>query len=136
MKTLRIGRVAEGAGIGIETVRYYEREGLIEEPPRYDSSGYRQYPVETVSRLQFIRKAKSLGFSLKEIGELLSLKASPSGCCGIVRSRATEKIEDIDERIEVLQAMRGALAGECSGEGRRSKCPILGALEVESDLLL
>ena len=134
MKPLTIGKVASQAGLGIETVRFYEREGLIAEPPRGESSGYRHYPEDTVARLRFIKKAKELGFSLKEIGELLSLKAKPSGSCADVRARATDKIENIKQKIAVLEAMRRALMGlveECSGAGPRTECPILSALDTE-----
>ena len=134
MKTLTIGKVASRAGLGIETVRFYEREGLIAEPPRSESSGYRHYPEDTVARLRFVKKAKELGFSLKEIRELLSLKAKPSGSCADVRVRATDKIENINQKIEVLEAMRGALMGlvdECSGTGPRTECPILNALDLQ-----
>ncbi len=136
MKVLTIGKVANQAGIGIETVRFYEREGLIAEPPRDESSGYRHYPEDTIARLRFVRKAKELGFSLKEIRDLLSLKAKRLGSCADVRSRATDKIEDIDQKIAVLQAMRKALTGlveECSGKGPRSECPILNALDAEQE---
>ena len=137
METLTIGKVANRAGLGIETVRFYEREGLIAEPPRGESSGYRHYPEGTVARLRFIKKAKDLGFSLKEIRELLSLKAKPSGSCADVRARATDKIENINQKISVLQAMRVALTGlveECSGTGPRTDCPILNALDAEQKL--
>ncbi len=76
-KPLSIGRVARRAGVGVETVRFYERQGLIEEPPRR-MSGYREYDEDVVSRLGFIRRAKELGFTLKEIKELLSLRRDPS----------------------------------------------------------
>ena len=137
MKTLTIGKVANRAGIGVETVRFYEREGLIAEPPRDESSGYRNYPEDTIARLRFVKKAKDLGFSLKEIRELLSLKAKRSGSCADVRARATDKIENINQKIEVLEAMRGALMGlveECSGTGPRTECPILNALDAEEEL--
>ena len=137
MKTLTIGKVANRAGIGVETVRFYEREGLIAEPPRDESSGYRHYPEDTIVRLRFVKKAKDLGFSLKEIRELLSLNVKRSGSCADVRSRATDKIEDIDLKIAVLRAMRGALMGlveECSGTGPRTECPILNALDAEEEL--
>lgn len=136
MKARTIGKVANRAGIGVETVRFYEREGLIEDPRRSDS-GYRNYPEDTVSRLRFIKKAKELGFSLKEIRELLSLKAKRSGSCADVRARATDKIENINQKIMVLEAMRGALTGlveECSGTGPRTECPILNALDAEEEL--
>ena len=135
MKALTIGKVANRAGIGVETVRFYEREGLIEDPRRSDS-GYRNYPEDTVSRLRFIKKAKELGFSLKEIRDLLSLKAKRSGSCADVRARATDKIENISQKIIALEAMRGALMGlveECSGTGPRTECPILNALDTEQD---
>ena len=136
MNTLTIGKVASQVGIGIETVRFYEREGLIVEPPRSESSGYRLYPENTVARLRFVRKAKELGFSLKEIRELLSLKAEPSGSCADVRARATDKIENIKEKIASLEAMRDALTGlvdECSGTGPRTDCPILNALNKHEE---
>ena len=136
MITLTIGKVASRAGVGIETVRFYEREGLIAEPPRSES-GYRHYPEDTVARLRFVKKAKALGFSLKEIRELLSLKAKPSGSCADVRSRATDKIENINQKIAALEAMRRALVGlveECAGTGPRTECPILNALEAEEEL--
>lgn len=132
METLTIGKVAKRAGLGIETVRFYEREGLIAEPPRSESSGYRHYPEDTVARLRFVKKAKELGFSLKEIRELLSLRARPSRSCADVRKRANEKIEDIDQKMASLKAMRKALVGlvkECSGSGPRTECPILNALD-------
>ncbi len=81
-----IGQVAERSGIGIETVRFYERKGLIADPPRTDS-GYRQYPEDVVVRLRFIRRAKELGFALKEILELLSLRVNPDTTCADVRKK-------------------------------------------------
>ncbi len=136
MDTLTIGRVAKNAGVNIETIRYYERQGLIPKPPRMKSErgsfGYRQYPAETVKRIQFIRRAKELGFSLKEIAELLSLRIGQGVTCGDVRKRAEAKITDIDTKIKTLQGMKKALANlakECKGRGPVSECPILEALE-------
>ncbi|MDK1031917.1 MAG: heavy metal-responsive transcriptional regulator, partial [Planctomycetia bacterium] len=119
MKPLTIGKVAHHAGVGVETIRFYEREGLIEEPPRRQS-GYRQYPEEAVSRIRFIRRAKELGFSLKEIKELLSLRASPRARCADVRKRAEAKINDIEQKVRTLQRMKKALVKltvACSGRG-------------------
>jgi MerR family copper efflux transcriptional regulator len=133
MKPLTIGQVASRAGIGVETVRFYERQGLLEEPARKDS-GYRQYPKEAVARLRFIGKAKELGFTLKEIKELLSLRLDPTTSCADVKRRAEEKIADIEAKIATLQRMRRALVKltkECSGRGPISECPILDALEPE-----
>lgn len=136
METLTIGKVAKKAGVNIETIRYYERQGLIPRPSRRQSDGgflgYRQYPAETVKRIQFIRHAKELGFSLKEIAELLSLRIEQGVTCGDVRKRAEAKIADIDTRIKILQRMKKALVNltkECKGRGPVSECPILEALE-------
>ncbi len=136
METLTIGKVAKKAGVNIETIRYYERQGLISRPQRMQSGlcslGYRHYPDETVKRIQFIRHAKELGFSLKEIAELLSLRIEKGVTCGDVRKRAEAKIADIEERILNLQRMKNVLsklAKECKGRGPVSECPILEALE-------
>ncbi len=131
MNSLTIGKVACQAGVGVETVRFYEREGLIEEPPRR-ASGYRQYPPETPARIRFVRRAKELGFTLKEIKELLSLRASPNSRCTDVRQRAEAKIEDIEQKIRDLQKMKKALTqltAACDGRGPVTECPILEALE-------
>src|SRR5947209_4073737 len=103
MKPLTIGHVARRAGVGIETVRFYERQGLLNRPARSPSSGYRLYEEEVVARLQFILRAKELGFTLKEIKELLSLRVDPATSCDDVKARAEVKIADIEERIATLQ---------------------------------
>ncbi len=128
---LTIGRVAAEAGVGVETVRFYERKGLIEQPEK-PAFGHRHYAVETVARIRFIRRAKELGFTLKEIAELLELRMDPGKSCAEVRARALAKLADIDRRIEALRRMRRALArlaGACGGEGPTSDCPILEAIE-------
>lgn len=133
MKPMTIGQVAQRAGVGIETVRFYEREGLLEEPARRDS-GYRQYDEDVVARLRFIRRAKELGFSLKEIKELLALRVDPTTTCAEVRSKAQAKIADIEEKIQTLQRMKNVLVKvtkQCSGRGPTSDCPILEAMEPE-----
>lgn len=135
MERLTIGQVAGLAEVGVETVRFYERQGLIEEPPRR-VSGYRQYPPDAVARIRFIRRAKDLGFSLREIKELLALRLDPESTCGDVRERAEEKLADIRSKIEALDGMRAALerlAAACSGKGSVSACPILEAMEEEHD---
>ena len=88
MESITIGKVAKGAAVGVETVRFYEREGLIERPPRRDS-GYRAYPAGTVDRVRFIKRAKELGFSLKEIKELMALRIAPGATCGQVNALRT-----------------------------------------------
>ena len=131
MEPLTIGKVARLGGVGVETVRFYEREGLIEEPPRTES-GYRQYPQETVSRIRFIRRAKELGFSLREIKELLALRLDPETNCEDIRQRAEAKIADIEEKVRTLRRMKEALAkltAACIARPSTNECPILEALE-------
>src|SRR6516225_6755483 len=130
MKALTIGQAARSAGVGIETVRFYERQGLLQEPPRRNS-GYRQYPEDVVARLHFIKRAKELGFSLKEIKELLALRVDPDTTCADVRSRAEAKIADVEEKIKALHRIKKALVkltAVCRGRGPTSECPILDAL--------
>ena len=135
MSTLSIGEVARRSGVGVETVRFYERGGMIEEPPRRPS-GYRQYPEDVIVRIQFIRRAKELGFTLKEIKELLSLRMDSSTQCEDIRQRSITKIDDIETRIAVLERMKAALVkltAACDGQGSVSDCPILDFLDVEED---
>ena len=130
-KPLTIGKVARLTEVGIETIRFYEREGLIADPPRKES-GYRQYGPETVSRLRFIHRARELGFSLKEIRELLFLRLDPGSTCDSILDRAEEKIREVEERIQTLQQMKKALkalAKACPGEGPVAKCPIIGVTD-------
>lgn len=131
MQPLTIGKIAKQASVGIETIRFYEREGLIAEPPRRES-GYRQYSLETVDRVRFIRQAKDLGFSLREIKDLLALRIAPGTTCGQIKKRTQAKIADIEERIRILERMKRALAKlmlACSGRGSIKDCPILEAME-------
>ena len=131
MHSMTIGQVAKHAGVGVETVRFYERQRLLEEPPR-TASRYRQYPPEAIARIQFIKRAKELGFSLKEVNELLSLRVDPETTCGEVKTQAEAKMTDIEGKIRDLVRMQKALAtlvAACSGRGSTSQCPILGALE-------
>ena len=133
MQALTIGEVAKAAEVGIETVRFYEREGLIAEPPRRQS-GYRQYPPDTVRRLRFIRRAKELGFTLKEIGELLDLRVDPARSCGDVRTLAKAKMADIEAKMLDLARIQAALTElvrTCRGRGPTSTCPILDALDEQ-----
>jgi MerR family mercuric resistance operon transcriptional regulator len=132
MHTLTIGQVARHIGIGVETVRFYERKGLLDAPPRRES-GYRQYAPDVIRRLQFIKRAKELGFSLKEINELLSLRVDPETTCAEVKQRAEAKMADIDAKLRDLQRMQATLAQlvtACSGSGPTSHCPILDALDA------
>jgi len=135
MTSMTTGKLAKQCGVGVETIRFYEREGLIEEPPRRES-GYRQYPEEIVRRVLFIKRAKALGFTLKEIKELLAIRIEPEATCGDVLRQAEAKITDIEERIVTLQRMKQALTRltvTCSGRGPASLCPILEAMEDDRD---
>jgi MerR family copper efflux transcriptional regulator len=129
--TLTTGQLAKQAQVNIETVRYYERRGLIPEPPRRES-GYRKYPQNTVIRIQFIKRAQELGFSLKEIHELLSLRLDPDTPAIVIRNKAEAKVKDIEEKITSLESMKHALVhliGQCDGHGTVDDCPIIEALE-------
>lgn len=131
MKLLTIGQIARLAGVGVETVRFYERQGLIDEPARR-ASGYRQYGEEIEDRLRFIREAKELGFTLNEIRELLSLKLASSSSCAEVKERAEVKLAEIEEKMRKLRRMKRSLlklVSSCSGEGSISECPILESLD-------
>lgn len=131
-ESMTIGQVAKQAGIGIETIRFYERKGLVAEPNRRES-GYRQYDNQVITQLLFIKRAQELGFSLKEIEELLALRFNPKSTCGAVKSRAEVKIADIEQKISDLQKMRKSLlklTNACSGGPRSvSECPILESFE-------
>lgn len=132
---LTVGDVARQARVNVQTVHYYERRGLIPEPARNESN-YRVYGTDTPRRIRFVQRAQELGFSLKEIGELLSLRARPQAGCADVLATAKTKIQDIDEKIRSLRSMRQALSkltAECAGRGGISECPILDALDDDND---
>lgn len=126
---LTIGQVAEKAGVGVETVRFYQRKGLVEEPPRAGSQ-HRRYSPEAVARIRFIRGAQSLGFSLSEIEDLLTLRLVPGADKRTVKARAEAKATEIEEKLRDLQRMRDTLLkliGACQGVGSVEDCPILDA---------
>ncbi len=131
--SLTIGAVAKRIGVAIDTIRYYEREGLLPEPERR-ASGYRHYAEGTISQLRFIRRAKGLGFTLEEIRELLALSADRQHGVVTVKRRAQERLMTIDRRILELQRVRDGLAQlveSCPGHGAPEQCPILRALTGE-----
>lgn len=130
MKPLTAGKVARLAGVGVETVRFYEKSGLLNEPVR-GPSRYRVYDYETIHRLRFIKRAKELGFTLSEIKELLSLRVSDQACDD-VRGRAEAKITEIEAKVAMLLRMKevlGRLASACCDQGDKSLCPILETLD-------
>lgn len=130
---MTIGQLARSAGSDVETIRYYERRGLLPAPPRA-GNGYRRYPPDAVRQLRFIRRAKTLGFTLTEIGELLSLREA-GGNRASVKQLARARLADLESRLADLQRMRDALADldrRCSGEGPVSGCPIIEALNEDN----
>ena len=123
-------QLARESNVNLETIRYYERRGLIPKPPR-NASGYRQYSQEDIARTKFIKRAQALGFSLKEISEILSLRMEPGTTCGDIKAKVEAKIEDVEQKIEDLQQMRQALlklVSKCTGKGPVGLCPILEML--------
>jgi len=132
--TYSIGQLAKAAETGVETIRFYERRGLMPEPPRA-SSGYRRYPLDAADRLRFIRRAKRLGFTLDEITTLLGLQSG--GERAKVKVIALAKLSEIEIRLADLERMRAALQDmtqRCSGEGPVAGCPIIETLTDEEQL--
>jgi MerR family transcriptional regulator, copper efflux regulator len=128
---MRIGELARRAGVNVQTVRYYERRGLLPEPERR-ASGYREYTGGMLARLQFIRRGQELGFTLAEIEELLALRTDPQTPAAAVKARAEAKVSDIEAKIRDLRQIQHALehlAGQCrGGKGPTGDCPLLAAL--------
>ncbi len=135
MNRLTRGKLAGESGVNIATIRYYEKLELLPEPPR-SNAGYRMFSPESVNRVRFIKHAQELGFSLKEIKELLDLRVTPDAKSTDVRGRTTEKIANIGEKIRRLSAMKKALellVNSCCGIGSVSECPILESLDSEEN---
>ena len=127
---MQIGQLATQAGVAIDTVRYYERQGLLPTPQRR-ASGYRHYDAQDISRLRFIRRAKAIGFSLQEIQDLLRLSGNQDADRAEVRALAQHRLLDIERKLRELDAMRATLAtlvGQCSGHGSLEGCPIIDTL--------
>ena len=132
---MTIGELAKACGVGVETIRFYERSGLIADP-RQNGVGYRDYAATVVRRVKFIKQAQTLGFTLKEIADLLAIRVSPTTTCADVRAKAQGKILDIQEKVRVLRSFEAALeqlVSQCSGSGPASDCPILDAIETASN---
>ncbi len=131
MVEVLVSELARRTGVKVETVRYYERRGLLS-PASRSASGYRRYGDEELQRLRFILRAKTLGFTLKEIKELLELKNTPEATCHDIRQRAEVKVQDIESRIHALRAMHRALLAlidQCDNGRDSDQCPILQAME-------
>lgn len=135
MSVHSIGEVAAAAGVNVQTVRYYERRGILT-PVRRTPAGYRQYDDNAVARLRFIRHAQSLGFSLNEIDELLALRIRNADACRGVEQKTREKIADVDRRIRDLQRIRrtlNLLVAACKARRTTEDCPVLEALSHDFD---
>ena len=131
MPALTTGELAKQGGVNLESIRFYERERLLPKAPR-TASGYRMFSADDVRRVRFIKRAQELGFSLKEIKELLALRFDPDTSCADVRKRAETKLSDIDQKISDLKRMRKILArltSACPGRGNLDRCPILESLD-------
>jgi len=131
MDGLTISKVAHQAGVGVETIRFYHRKGLIKQPAKPASGGFRVYPLETVQRIRFIRQAQELGFSLREVKDLLGLRAIPSSDCSEVRTQAQIKLDEVNRKIKQLTRMRTALTqliAACPGKGALHACSIMEAM--------
>lgn len=127
---MKIGELATRAEVGIDTVRYYERQGLLPQPLR-QASGYRRYDQTDVARLSFVRRAKALGFTLVEIRELLALSSHPEDDMGTLKAAATAKLADVEAKLAELARIRDGLrtlVAACPGHGALEQCPILNAL--------
>jgi len=130
--TLTIGSLADQSAVNVQTLRYYERRGLLPDPPRANS-GYRQYPPESVARVRFIKRAQRLGFSLSEIAELLDLRVHPRRSCSEMRRKAELKRAEIDRKIRSLGDLSAALADlieACDSNTPTEECPIIESLET------
>ncbi|BBO77391.1 Hg(II)-responsive transcriptional regulator [Desulfosarcina widdelii] len=130
MERISIGELAKQAKVNIETIRYYERRGLIAVPPR-NKSGHRQYSTEAVRRTEFIKRCQSLGFSLNEIQDILELRMTQQSTCADMKLRVTEKLATVEKKINELIQIRDALTRlekKCTGGGPIGKCPILEEL--------
>lgn len=133
MDNLSIGQLARAAGVTVETLRFYEKQGLLATPQRTDS-GYRQYPPDSIKRVRFIQHAKQVGFTLNDIGELLALRQGKNTSCADIKARATHKIDQVERKIKELERISDALSRmtqKCSGSGSLSDCPILEELELD-----
>ena len=128
---MSIGKLAEAAGVNIETIRYYQRRGLLEEPSK-PLGGYRRYLPEQVKRLRFIKRAQALGFTLDEVGALLTLDAACT--CSETRALAVRKLALIEQKLADLAAMRqvlGKLVHKCDAGDGGAVCPIIDVLNRE-----
>jgi Hg(II)-responsive transcriptional regulator len=133
--TMTIGVLAERGDVNVQTIRYYERRGILR-PTARTAAGYRQYDAESIDRLRFIRQAQELGFSLDEIGELLALRVADPAACAVVEARTRAKLEDVNRKIGELTRMKRVLerlTAACEAREPTAECPILETLVAPTD---
>jgi MerR family copper efflux transcriptional regulator len=126
-----IGELAGRVGVNVQTVRYYERQGLLPAPHRWPDTGHRDYDEKAVRQMRFIRSAKAAGFTLREIRELLDMRLLPGASCGEVREMVEDKIEDLNRRLAEIKEMRRLLeqmAMACHDRPSARECPALWQL--------
>ncbi len=132
--SMTIGQLASAAHVNVETIRYYERRGLLDRPQR-EGSRYRRYPAEAAARIRFIKRAQDLGFSLREIAELLELRVHSVEACHAVEAKTREKIAVVESKVRELTRIKEALerlAANCQAREPTSECPILETLDEEA----
>lgn len=135
MDGLKIGELAKQSNVNLETIRFYEREALLPKPPRL-RSGYRSFPAESVQQVRFIKRAQELGFSLREIKELLALRVEPRSASSGVKGRVEQKISEIDRKLKALREIKKELvqlASTCSGATAIESCPIMESLGSDQE---
>ena len=135
-QSMRIGEAATQSGVNIQTLRYYERRGLLPRPSRSATSNYRLYTSDTVRRVRFVKDAQSIGFTLEEIKELFALRSESENPCEELRDRALVKITDIDAKIRSLQTMKELLAklvATCPGSDSDGACPTMEKLDQQEE---
>ena len=133
MEQLTVGQLAKRSRVNLETIRYYEKQGLLPKPPRLQS-GYRAFPIESVKHIRFIKQAQELGFSLKEVKELLALRINPNSTGADVRKRAEAKLADIESKMKTLKTIKKELTelmASCNGKSSIENCPIMKSLNSE-----
>ena len=134
MRAMRTGEVAEQSGVNIETLRYYERRGLLQPPPR-QPSGYREYTTDAVRIVRFVKRAQELGFTLEEVESLLDLAAGGPRRCESARAVASQRLADLDAKMRSLRAMQRSLQrliATCEQPRSRRDCPLLETLSGDT----
>lgn len=136
IKVLTIGSLAEKSGVGVETIRFYQREGLIKEPPK-PSRGYRQYAADDIVKIGFIKRCQELGFSLREVKELLEFNNKSGATCNDIKKKTIKKLSEINQKITALKQMKKSLEElQCAcDEGKKAvqNCDVMKCFDSSCD---